>query len=207
MSLCACGCGKDAGVYTHTRIYKGKRQIKGEPREFIKGHYPRRGRSRHNIPVRKDAPPCDPHTLIGPVCLAVDCRAPMHRQRAQDAPTPRKCRKGHRAHGGRGLCDACRKRQYVVLGPVEQPALTDDEMLDEWDRSLRGEVAWKFAHERLGVSHEKWRAAYRRAEKAGDPRARRIWRDIPERELAIQERAELGLTDKGRGSACSREAS
>jgi hypothetical protein len=177
VTLCACGCGQPTRPYSRTRTYKGERQIKGQPAKFVKGHYiGRRGHGRHQMPSKSDAPKCDPRTLSGSVCLALDCRTPMHRQRTKDEPVSRKCHKGHRRHAGRGLCDACRKRKYIELGPVQQPRRSRDETMAEWEH-WRDEIRFRHFHEFLGIEYGTWKDLFSKAARAGDPRAVKSLRD------------------------------
>lgn len=182
MRLCACGCRQPTKPYPCTDRRYG--WVKGEPAQYVRGHYvtTRGPRGPYRVKPRPDAPKCDRSTLAGPRCRALDCRVLMHRNRDADGNAKRKCREGHRRHAGRGICDACRKRPHPPqLGPIEQPRMRPDEVLDEWvwlggpDGAIRFDV---FAG-RIGVRLKTLQTLFKRAE--GDPRAVRHPSDQPVR--------------------------
>ena len=95
-----------------------------------------------------------------------------------------RCRKGHVAHGGRGICQNCvarmRRGSRVEIGPIQQPRMRPDEVLDEWVW-LRGTVPWKDFHAKVNIGFGTWEQIFTRAARAGDPRAIKHPSDEPAR--------------------------
>ena len=96
----------------------------------------------------------------------------------------RRCRKGHAAHASLGICHPCQARiRYgtpVELGPIEQPRMTPDEVLDEWEW-LRGTVPWRDFHTKVGLTFKGWQKLFATAAGQGDPRAVKHPSDEPVR--------------------------
>lgn len=161
MKLCECGCGQPTRPAKWTDKRRGT--VRGQPRRFLTGHHRRGPR-----PAGPGTPPCNPRTLRGPVCRALDCQRPMHRW----ADT--RCADGHPRHSGRGICHPCRARiargTPVELAPVEAPRIRPDEVLEEWE-FLRGTVSFHDFPARVGITAAAWDRMFYRAVKAGDPRA------------------------------------
>ena len=88
-----------------------------------------------------------------------------------------RCRDGHPRHAGRGICHACASRiRYgspIALGPIEQPRMRPDEVLDEWVwlRGPVGAIAFDDFPERVSIAPKTWEQIFYRARRAGDPRA------------------------------------
>ena len=166
---CECGCGQPTKPYTRSNRRLG--YVKGEPARFLDGHTPKR-------PIPPDAPKCDRTTLTGTQCRVLSCRTPMHRG------DTRRCREGHVRHAGWGICKNCCQRirsgAQVELGPVEQPRMRPDEVLDEWEW-LRGTVRWADFHEKVGLSSSGWQKLFSDAARRGDPRAVKHPKDEPVR--------------------------
>jgi hypothetical protein len=178
VKLCECGCGHPTQPAARTDARRGL--VKDTPARFLRGHKPGPYGPQ---PANPNGPRCQRDTLSA--CRARDCRRPMHRNKFSA-----RCRKGHVAHGGRGVCQNCvarmRRGSQVELGPIEQPRMRPDEVLDEWVW-LRGTVRWIDFPTKVGLTLKGWQRLFAEAEKRGDPRAVKHPNDEPVRHWRVDD--------------------